>query len=306
MRLNEYGKIFKNSLSGWGEDRVATLSAAIAYYTVFSIAPLLLIAIAVAGLFWGEEAVRGEIFGSVRGLVGDQGAVAIQSFVESASLSASTTLATIVGVVTLIVGATSLFAQLQESLNRVWKVKTKPHAGIWPLVRQRLLSLSLILVIAFVLLVSLILSAVISAASKYAQGFLPGGSVIWRVVDIAFSLGVTTVLFAAIYKILPDVRLRWRDVWAGGLTTAVLFTIGKSLIGLYLGKSTVSSSYGAAGSLVIILLWTYYSSMVLMLGAEFTRYHSMWGGRKLELKANATWIQTPQKIEGRARPKRVA
>lgn len=306
MQAKKYAKIFKNSLSGWSEDKVTTLSAAIAYYTVFSIAPLLLIAIAVAGLFWGEDAVRGEIFSSIRGLVGDQGASAIESFVQSASLSSSTVLATVMGVATLLVGATSLFAQLQESLNRIWKVKTKPHAGVWPIIRQRLLSLSLILVIAFVLLVSLIMSAVISALSKYAEGFLPGGDVVWKLVDIALSLGSTTLLFAAIYKILPDVKLRWRDVWAGAITTALLFTLGKFLIGLYLGKSSVSSSYGAAGSIVILLLWTYYSSMVLLLGAEFTRYHSLWDGKTLELKPNATWIDTPTRISSRPRKGKAA
>ena len=288
-KFQRYGLTLKKALTGWSDDKVTTMSASIAYYTVFSIAPLLLIAIAAAGFFWGPEAIRGEIFGSVRGLMGDDGARAIQSFVESASLSHSGVFATVIGVVTLLVGATSLFAQLQDSLNTIWKVKSKPHSGVWPLIRQRLLSLSLILVIAFLLLVSLLMSAVISAASKFAGGFLPGNKILWYLIDVVLSLGVTTVLFAAIYKILPDVKLAWKDVWTGAMITAILFTLGKIAIGLYLGKSSVSSSYGAAGSLVVVLLWTYYSAIILLFGAEYTKFNSAAGNRRLHLKKNAVW-----------------
>jgi membrane protein len=285
----------KQSAAAWMEDDAMTLSAALSYYTIFSIAPLILIAVAVTGLVFGEDATRGQIFSSLSGLLGENGAAAIQTFVQASSLKSSGIIATVVGVGTLLVGSTSAFAQLQDSLNQIWKVKAKPGKGIWMMVRQRLLSFSLILVIAFLLLVSLLVTAILSAVGKFASDHLPGGSVLWQVLNFAVSFGITGLLFAAIYKILPDVKLAWKDVWMGGGITAFFFTLGKLMIGLYLGHSGIASTYGAAGSAVIILLWTYYSTAVLFFGAEYTRFYSVRaadanGGRKLELKEGAAWM----------------
>ena len=287
------GSTFKKAFQGWNDDNVFSLCAALSYYTIFSIAPLILIAVAVAGLFFGQEASRGEIFNSISKLMGPDGAKAVESFVLASSLKNSGIIATLIGVVTLLIGSTSLFVQLQDSLNQIWKVHAKSGLGLWPLIRQRLLSFSLVLIIGFLLLVSLILSAMLSAIGKFASEVLPGGHVLWQVLNFAFSFAVTTGLFAAIYKILPDVKLRWKDVWAGSVMTAFLFTVGKLLIGLYLGQSTVTSTYGAAGSVVVILLWTYYSAAVLLYGAEFTRFYSGGGVLALEPKDGAEWYKTP-------------
>jgi membrane protein len=290
--ITKYWNFFKKAANGWNDDNVTSLSAALAYYAIFSIAPLILIAVAVAGLFFGENASQGQIYHSISSLMGPEGAKAVQSFVLASSIKSSGVIASIVGVGTLLIGATSFFAQLQFSLNQIWKVQPKPGTTVWALVRQRLLSFSLILIIGFLLLVSLLAGAVLSAIGKFASDHLPGGEALWQVLNFAFSFGVTTLLFAAIYKILPDVKLKWADVWAGGLMTAFLFTLGKFLIGLYLGHSGVDSTYGAAGSIVVILLWAYYSSAVLMFGAEFTRYYSedlRQGHGPLELKVGSMW-----------------
>lgn len=291
--LNQYWTILKKAGNSWSDDHATTMSAALSYYTMFAIAPLILIAVAVSGLFFGQDATRGEIFKSVEGLFGTDGAKAVQTFVEASAIKDAGIVATIVGVVTLIIGATTVFGQLQDSLNSIWKVTQKPGRAVWSIVRQRLLSFSLILVIAFLLLVSLIASAVVSAVGEFAAGNLPGGEAIWQLLNIVLSFGLTTLLFASIYKILPDVKLTWRDVWFGGAMTALFFTLGKSLIGLYLGKSGITSTYGAAGSAVLILLWTYYSSAVLLFGAEITQVYSRRERRdcgELELKKDAVWM----------------
>jgi membrane protein len=284
--------ILKKAASGWNADQATSMSAALSYYTIFAIAPLILIAVAVSGLFFGEEASRGEIYKSIHGLLGADGAKAVQSFVEASSIKNASITATIIGVVTLLIGATTVFAQLQDSLNSIWKVTGKPGRGLWLLLRQRLLSFSLILVIAFLLLVSLLASAILSAVGEFAIVHLPGGEVLWQFLNAGVSFGLTTLLFASIYKILPDVKLSWKDVWFGGAMTAFFFTIGKMLIGLYIGKSGVTSTYGAAGSAVLILVWTYYSSAVLLFGAEVTRFYSTRSLKKhsrLELKEGAAW-----------------
>lgn len=286
--------ILKRSAISWNDDYATTSSAALAYYTIFSAAPLILISLAISGLFFGDEASRGQIFDAVHGLLGKDGAAALQGLVEASAVKKSSVIATIIGVVTLLIGSTSVFAQLQESLNLIWKVQPKPGRGIHTLLRQRLLSFSMILVIAFMLLVSLVLSAVLAGMGKFASERLPGGAVLWQLVNLGVSFGFTTLLFAAIYKILPDVDLLWRDVWLGGAITALFFTAGKYLIGLYLGQSAVASAYGAAGSAMIILLWTYYSSAVLLFGAEYTRARTLHFDRKVRLKPGAQWLKVPE------------
>ena len=287
-RIKKLWKTSVSAVNGWMDDQAMSLAAALSYYALFSIAPLLLISLAVAGTLFGEEASRNQIFQTFDSLIGPEGARGIQSMVESAALhEGASILATITGVVMLLVGATTVFGQLQDSLNRIWKVEPRPGSGFKHLIRQRVLSFSIVLVIAFLLLVSLILSAVISGMGKYFSENLPGGEALWKLAETGFSFGVTVLLFGALYKILPDVKLRWRDVGSGALITAIFFTVGKLLIGLYLGKSSVTSAYGVGGSLVVFLIWAYYSSAIVLYGAEFTAARQRAHGTKLVAKPGA-------------------
>ena len=272
--------LIKESFKEWRKDGALDLGAALAYYTIFSLAPLLLIVIGVAGLVWGREAVQGQLVAQLQGLVGPQGGQAIQTIVANAGKHGNGVLATIVGVVTILFGATGVFVQLQNALNRVWSVEAKPGKGLWSFIRTRLISFGMVLGIGFLLLVSLVLSAAVAALNTWAIGMMPGVEVLVQILTFLVSFALTTLLIAMIYKVLPDVEIAWRDVWIGAATTALLFTVGKFLIGLYLAKSSVASTYGAAGSLVILLLWIYYSSQILFLGAEFTEvYASRYGSR---------------------------
>jgi membrane protein len=272
--------LIKESFKEWKKDGALDLGAALAYYTIFSLAPLLLIVIGVAGLVWGREAVQGQLVAQLQGLVGPQGGEAIQAMVANAGKHGNGVLATIVGVVTVLFGATGVFVQLQNALNRVWSVEAKPGASLWSFIRTRLISFGMVLGIGFLLLVSLILSAAVAAINTWATGLMPSLEVLTQILTFLVSFALMTLLIAMIYKVLPDVEIAWRDVWIGAATTALLFTAGKFLIGLYLAKSSVASTYGAAGSLVILLLWIYYSSQILFLGAEFTEvYASRYGSR---------------------------
>lgn len=261
----------KTAAGWWWNDDIPHLGAAISYYTVFALAPILVVAIGIAGFVFGADAVSGEIVGQIEGLVGHSGAVAVQAMLEGASNRASGIFATVVGIVTLFLGATGLFLELQTALNVIWRVKPRPDAGLRGMVRQRVISFGLVIGVGFLLLVSLVVSAGLSALDKYVGAVLPGYVVVGQALNVVVSLGVVTLLFAMVYKTLPDVKLAWRDVWAGAIVTAGLFTVGKFVIGLYLGRSTTASSYGAAGSVVVLLLWIYYSSQIVLLGAEFTR-----------------------------------
>ena len=261
----------KDAVAGWWNDDIPHLGAAISYYTIFALAPILIVAIAIAGFAFGADAVRGEIVGQIEGLVGHSGAVAVQSMLEGASSHSSGIVATVVGLLTLFLGATGLFLELQTALNLIWRVKPKTDAGVRGMLRQRAVSFGLVIGVGFLLLVSLVVSAALAALDKYFGNVFPGYVVLGQALNVVVSLAVVTLLFAMVYKTLPDVKLQWRDVWAGSVVTAGLFTIGKYLIGLYLGTSTTASSYGAAGSVVVLLLWVNYSSQIVLLGAEFTR-----------------------------------
>ncbi|HKV12403.1 MAG TPA: YihY/virulence factor BrkB family protein, partial [Thermoanaerobaculia bacterium] len=270
--------LLKESFKEWKEDGALQLGAALAYYTIFSLAPMLLIAISVAGLVFGREAAQGELVGQMRGLLGQQGAEAIQTMVANAGKHSSGVIGTILGIVTILFGATGVFTQLQTSLNRIWDVEAKPSKGIWGFLRTRILSFGMVLGIGFLLLVSLVISAAIAAMDTYVTGLFPGAEVVIGIVSAVIGLGLITLLLAMIYRFLPDVKIAWKDVWTGAVITAVLFLIGKILIGLYLGNSSVASTYGAAGSLVVLLLWIYYSSQILFFGAEITQvYASRYG-----------------------------
>ncbi|HEX3235457.1 MAG TPA: YihY/virulence factor BrkB family protein [Gemmatimonadales bacterium] len=272
--------VMRHALAGWWDDNVPRLGASLAYYTLFALAPILLVAIAMAGLVFGPEAVRGEIVGQIQGLVGRSGAEAIQAMLEGAAKRSSSTLATVIGMVTLFLGSTGVFLELQTALDAIWRVKPKPSAGIRQLLLPRVISFALVVGVGFLLLVSLLVSAALAALDQYMGHAFPALAVVWQAANVLVSLGVVTLLFAMVYKVLPDVDLRWRDVWIGGLVTAGLFSIGKQVIGLYLGQSTTASSYGAAGSVIVLLLWVYYSAQIVLLGAEFTRFYvERFGGR---------------------------
>lgn len=271
MHFKLFYRLARQSVTAWIDDYAPSMGAAISYYTVFSIAPLLIIVIAVAGSIWGREAVQGEIVAQLTGLIGQDGAIGVQALIESANKPAKGLIATLVSIAVLVVGATTVFAELQSALDRVWDVPPSQKAsGIWATLRARLLSLGFILGLGFLLLVSLVLGAGVAAFGGWANGLLPGWEVLLQLVNTAISLGISSLLFAMIFKLMPQASVSWRDVWVGAAVTAVLFEVGKALIGLYIGKSSVTSSFAAAGSLVVLLLWVYYSAQIFLLGAEFT------------------------------------
>jgi membrane protein len=261
-------KLITQVAQSWVNDYASSMGAALAYYTLFSLAPMLLIAISVAGLVFGETAARGEIAAQLQSFMGEQGADAVQSLLVSVHKPAEGTLATLLGLALLFIGATSVFGELQNALNRIWRVPAQDSERGWiALVRARLLSFGMILAIGFLLMVSLVVSAGLTATERWLEPVFGG----WFLV---------AAMFALIYKLMPNARVEWKDVWIGAIFTALLFTVGKSLIGLYVGRSGVTSAYGAAGSLVVILLWVYYSAQIFLLGAEFTwGYANTFGSR---------------------------
>lgn len=264
--------LLKDSVNGYIEDDALSRGAAIAYYTIFSIAPVLVIVIAIAGLVYGPEAARGAIVGQLRGMIGLDGAEAIQAMIASASNRKSGILATIFGIVTLLITATGVFGEMQAGLNVIWKAAPSPHTStVSRLVRARAASLGLVAALGFLLVVSLAASAGVTALAHVLQRVLPNIDLLLHVVNFLLSYTLITLLFAAIYKVLPDHPIAWYDVWIGALATSFLFTVGKTAIGIYIGSSQVASSYGAAGALVIVLLWVYYSAQIFLFGAEFTK-----------------------------------
>jgi membrane protein len=284
-------ELAKQSVAAWSDDYASSMGAALAYYTLFSLAPLLLLVIAVAGFVYGADAARGAVISQFAGLIGEEGSVAIQGLLKSASQSAQSLIASLIGIVTLIVGATSTFAELQSDLDRIWRAPAaaKP-SGILGLLRTRLLSFGLIVSIGFLLLVSLVVNAGLAAFGKWYGGWFPGWVLTMEIVNQVVSLAFVTVLFAMMYRILPSVHVAWRDVWRGAFATGILFTIGKFLIGLYLGKAGVASGFGAAGSLVVLLVWVFYSSQIFLVGAEFTWLYAHSHGSRVE---TATEVALP-------------
>jgi len=270
MNARHLGELVRKAVSAWIDDGAQSMGAALAYYTVFSIAPLLIIVIAVAGFVFDREAVQGEIAAQLQSLIGSDGAIAVQGLVKSASEPAHGIIATLTSIVLLIVGSTSVFAELQSSLDRIWRVPATKVSGVWNLLRARLLSFAMILALGFMLLVSLVVSATVAAFGARWGNMVGGQEMLLQISNIVISLGLSTGLFAMIYKVMPRAKIAWRDVWIGAFVTAVLFEIGKFLVGLYLGKSGVASGFGAAGSLVVLLIWVYYSAQIFLLGAEFT------------------------------------
>ena len=271
MQPRELFDLFKQAVLSWKADYAASMGAALAYYTVFSVAPLLLIVISVAGLVFGQEAARGEIMIQLSGLMGEQGARAVQGMLEAVNKPKEGIVATVIGIALLLVGATTVFGELQDALDRIWRAPARDEGKSWlKLLRVRLLSFSMIMGLGFLLMVSLVASAALAALGKWWAPVFGGWAALAQGVNFLFSFVMVTVGFAMIYKIMPRVRVQWRDVWVGAAVTALLFAIGKHLIGLYIGKSSVASGYGAAGSLVVVLVWVYYSAQIFLLGAEFT------------------------------------
>lgn len=280
MNAKPFYELVKESYHRWDEHKAMRLGAALAYYTVFSLAPLLVICLGVVGLIFGADAARTQVAHEIGNTAGEPVASAVGGMLKETRDQSANIWATVVGIVVLLFGASGVFGQLQDALNTVWDVAPKPDRGWLAIVKDRFLSFTMVLGTCFLLLVSLVVSSALAAlATLWTPQALPGGTYLWQGLNNAVSLGVITLLFAAIYKVLPDAKIAWRDVWTGALVTALLFTIGKFLLGIYLGHSGVTSGYGAAGSLVLILLWVYYSSLILLFGAEFTRVYAEHHGR---------------------------
>jgi len=288
VSFKQWWALVKQAGSAWIDDYAPSMGAALSYYTVFSLAPMLLIVIAVAGLVFGQDAARGELFGQIAGLMGPEAAKAIEGVLASVSQPSEGVMATVIGIVVLLVGATSVFGELQDALDRIWRAPARHGGGWWALLRARFLSFGMILGIAFLLMVSLVVGTAVSALGKWWGPIFGGWEVLAQVLTFAFDLVVTTVGFALIYKVMPRVSVQWHDVWIGAVATAVLFALGRVLIGLYIGKSGIATGFGAAGSLVIVFAWVYYSAQIFLMGAEFTWvYANTFGSLKDVPKATA-------------------
>lgn len=265
-------EVLKKCFSGFSEDKITKLSASLAYYTVFSLGPLLIVILFLCSLFFGREAAQGTIYGQMEGFVGHDAASQLQEIIKNASLSGKSNLAAVIGVITLLIGATSVFGEIQDSINTIWGLKVKPKAGWFKLVKDRLLSFGVIGSLGFLLLVSLGATAIVEGLSNRLKAHFPAVTiVVFYIINLLITFGVVAGLFAVIFKVLPDAKIKWKDVMAGSIATALLFMLGKFGISLYISKSSVGSTYGAAGSLVVLLVWVYYSSIILYFGAEFTK-----------------------------------
>jgi membrane protein len=297
MRINlrSIWKLLQETFTEWSEDKASRLAASLAYYTIFSLAPLLVIIIAITGTLFGQEAARGEIVQQIQGLVGKDGAEFIEIAIKNASKPGEGNIASTISILVLLLGATSLFAELQDSLNTIWEVKPKPGRNIFNIIRQRFLSFSMVVGIGFLLLVSLVVSAGLSAITTYFSNLLPGVDIIWQLVNFILSFSITTVLFGLIFKVLPDVKIAWSDVLIGAVITSILFSLGKFFLGQYLGNSSFSSTYGAAGSLMVILAWVYYAAQILFFGAEFTQVYARKYGNRIIPTKNAISTNTKEK-----------
>lgn len=275
-------QVLKTTFADWSEDKAPRLGAALSYYTIFSLAPLLLLALAIAAFVFGEDAARGRIDQELQGFLGTEGAAAVQEMITHARKPGAGLMASTIGIVFLLFGASGVFAQLKDALNTIWEVAPKPGRGWLRTVKDRFLSFAMVLCIGFLLLVSLVVSTALSAVASWTRDVLPGPDVLFHVANALVSLAIITMLFALIFKYLPDVKIAWKDVWLGAVATAVLFTAGKFLFGLYLGRGTIGSTYGAAGAVIVVLLWAYYSSQILFLGAEFTQAYAKSFGSRIE------------------------
>src|SRR5665811_1210271 len=285
----------KQVFTEFAEDNILKYSASLAYYTVFSLAPVLIVIISICGVLFGKEAIQGHIYGQIKGLVGNDAAVQIQETIKNIHLTGHNIFATIISIIVLLIGATGIFGEVQDSLNKIWGLRIKTKKTWWKLIINRLLSFSLILCIGFVMMVSLLLNALVSAFGTFLARYFSEFSVILvQLTDNVLTFIVTTFLFSLMFKVLPDAKIKWKDVLIGGLITSVFFTLGKLTIGYYLGSSNIASVYGAAGSIMIIMVWVYYSSIILYLGAEFTKVYAKLHGGKIYPNEYAIWIKTEE------------
>ena len=304
--IRDWWPLVKAASVAWVADYAPSMGAALAYYSVFSLAPLLLIVIAIAGMVFGQDAVRGEVFVQLQSLLGAEAAKSIEGLLASVSKPAEGMASTIIGVTLLLVGATSVFGELQDALDRIWRAPARDRSGgLWGLVRARLLSFGMILGVAFLLMVSLVLSAVVAALGKLWSGAFGEWALLAQLLDLAVGFVMTTGVFAMIYKIMPRVSVKWRDVWLGAAVTSILFTGGRFLIGLYIGRSDLASGFGAAGSLIVVFVWVYYSAQIFLLGAEFTWIYAKTFGSMRDMQpalAAKTGVAAPGFAADRAGP----
>lgn len=294
--LSLFFRFVKQVITEYIADNVLKYSASLAYYTTLSLAPMLIIVISVSGFLFGEEAMRGEVYNEIRGLVGNRAAEQIQVTMQNIHLSPDTSFSTIISLVVLLIGATGIFGEIQDSLNKIWGLKTINVRVWWKLLIDRLVSFSLIISLGFVMVVSLLLSAIVTAVSSRIAQFLVGtGEVVLIITDNLLSVAVTTGIFAIIFKVLPDAKIKWRDVIIGSLITSILFMVGKIMIGYYLGRSNLASVFGAAGSVIIIMIWVYYSSAILYLGSVFTKVYATNHGGKIQPNEYSVWVKIEEK-----------
>lgn len=280
MNIKDVIPLIKKTFSEWSEHKVGRLAAALAYYTIFSIPPLLIIAVAIAGQVFGQEVAQDRIVAQLSSLIGADSAEALQTMLANASHPGESIVAAIFGVIILLFGASGVFGQLQDALNTIWEVTPRPGRGILGMIKDRFFSFTMVLGVSFLLLVSLLISTALATVGEFISGLLPSLTILAQLINLLISLGAVTVVFALIFKVVPDVEVAWRDVGVGAAVTAVLFVVGQFAIGLYLGNSDFTSTYGAAGALVVILLWVFFSAQILFLGAEFTQvYANMYGSR---------------------------
>lgn len=301
LTLKGVWKLISHSFDGFIDDKVLKLSAALAYYTVFSIGPTIIIIIYFAGSVYGQEAVQGTVFRELQGLVGAQAALQVQDMIKNAAFANKGSVAAIIGFITLFIGATGVFAEIQDSINDIWGLKPKPKKGWLKMITNRLLSFSVIISLGFILLVSLIVNGLIEALMDRLQARFPQMTVVMLyILNLVITFAVTSSLFAIIFKLLPDAMIKWKDVMIGAMVTAVLFMLGKFGITFYINKSDVGSTYGAAGSLVVLLVWVYYSSLILYFGAEFTKAYATEYGALIRPNHYAVWVKHVEVEEGRA------
>jgi membrane protein len=292
ISIKNAGKILKGTFNGFMGDKGLKLSASLSYYTIFSLAPLLLLVISLAGAIFGQEASEGRIFEEINGLIGSQAALQVQQIIRNLQLSGKSTISAIIGAITLVIGATTVFGEIQDSINSIWRVKAKPKKGWLKLIKDRLLSGSIIVGLGFLLIVSLIINGALMALNDILQAYFPDLTIILlNIANIVISFMVITVLFGVIFKVLPDAKIAWKDVRAGAFFTALLFMLGRYLIGLYIETTAAGSPYGAAGSIIVILLWVYYTAAILYFGAEFTREYACFKGTKIEPADYAVYVE---------------
>jgi membrane protein len=302
MNLQTIWGLFQETFSEWQKDKASRLAAALSYYTIFSIAPLLIIVIAVAGAAFGEAAATNAIFNQLQGLIGAEGAKVIQNAIDNANRPRAGTIASLISIVVLLFGATGLFTELQDALNTIWEVQPKPGKAMKNMVRQRFLSFAMILAIGFLLLVSLVISAVLQGIINYFSHLLPGVDFIWQFINFFLGFAITTVLFGLIFKVLPDAKITWKDVLIGAVITSLLFSLGRYALGHYLGNATFGSTYGAAGSIVVILVWVNYAAQILFFGAEFTQVYSRRYGSRIVPANYAVPISESDRLQQGLKP----